>query len=192
MSGLLGYLLVLAPIAAVAYVVWAYRKRRGDEAARSQERLVTMMGLAQAPGAMAGARNESPGVAAPVVPPRAGAWARRERFLTQPETLLYYVLKAGLPGHEIFARVSLAALVKAEGAAAAELERRAAGHDLDFVVCDKSLRVLAAIRLDRPAQPEPLIVRQCLHAAGIRLVSVRPDALPRREQIRPLVYGEAA
>lgn len=192
----MGYLFFLVPVAVVFYVVWAYRKRRAGGLARSQERMAEMVGLARAPGAgvaPAVARNVPTVPVAPVVPPRAGAWAARERFLSQPETLLYYVLKAGLPGHEVFARVSLAALVQAtERAGAAELERRVAGHELDFVVCDKNLRLVAAIRLDRPGQAEPLIVRQCLHAAGIKLVSIRPDALPRREQIRPLVYGEAA
>jgi hypothetical protein len=36
---------------------------------------------------------------------------RRERFLSQPETLVYYLLRTGMAGYEVFPRVSLASVV---------------------------------------------------------------------------------
>ena len=119
--------------------------------------------------------------------------AARPRFLTQPETLLFYVLKAGLPDHEIFPRVSLASVLgAAENTPPSALTARSpARHEIDFVICDKSMQVVAAVQLDaQPGRQETQVVNQRLSAAGIRLVRFNPAALPRREQVRALIFGQ--
>ena len=204
MSSAVGYLFVLVPVIGIAYVVWAYGKKNAEKQARSQERMAALVGISKHAGATPGAARKEHTAAVGASKPAdfsaaaaaAAVVARRERFLSQSETLLYYVLKAGLPGHEVFPRVRLASLLGAPEHAsgqALELHQRIARHDLDFVVCDKSMRVIAAIQLNghAPIQGKEL-VSQWLNAAGIRLVIVRPDAPPRREQVHALIYGPSA
>ena len=121
----------------------------------------------------------------------------RERFLGQAETLLYYLLKTGLPGYEVFASVSLAAVINASGSGHEREQqlRRLAQYRLDFVVCDKSMRIIAVVEVDSAVAAvgagEQQFKADCLKRAGIRLVRVNPAALPKREQMRALVGGPA-
>jgi hypothetical protein len=147
-----------------------------------------------APGSAGAVRAAIAIAPSPAAAPAAPV-ASRERFLTQPETLAYYLLKAGLPGYEIFPHVGLASvLVIPEAATGHSLDqaRRAGRYELDFVVCDKNMRVVAAVRLNgRPAGTDGEWAEGRLAAAGIRVVKVNPAALPRREQMGALVLGRA-
>jgi uncharacterized protein DUF2726 len=189
MNVVLWYLLLLVPVAAIAYVVWAYRKRSAEREAASRERYASLAGI---PPAAAGAARNEP--AAPVVPSKpaitaAAPIARRERFLTQPETLLYYLLKAGLPEHEVFPRVSLALVIEST-LPLAPADAWSSRQVLDFAICDKKMQVVAAVQIDgRAARPEVEILGQRLSAAGIRLVRVDPAVLPKREEVRGLMLG---
>jgi hypothetical protein len=190
------FLLVLAAAAAVAYFIWDFRRKAAARAVASSKRVEEML-RAQTPG---GDRAETPPAAVPAdassasknAPASAAALPARERFLGQPETLLYYLLKASLPDHEVFANVSLASVVGSP-AGASERERRLAPYHLDFVVCDKNMHIIAAIDVDTAGAADSVGERQfkadCLKQAGIRLVRVSPAALPRREQVYSLVCG---
>ena len=71
-------------------------------------------------------------------------------------------------------------------------ERPPARHEIDFVICDKSMQVVAAVQLDtQPGRQETQVVNQRLSAAGIRVVRFTPGALPRREQVRALIFGQS-
>jgi len=135
---------------------------------------------------------------APAAVPAAGAAAVRERFLGQHETLLYLVLKTGLPDHEIFANVSLASVMAlpAGGAEREQQLRRLAPYQLDFVVCDKSMHVVAVVDVETAGGADAAGIQQFkadyLKRAGIRLVRVNPAAMPRRDQVRALIVGGAA
>jgi len=188
------YLLLLTPVFAIVYVLWAYRNKAAAKEAASRERLTALVGIVEgARAAGSAARKEQTAAPAVVSKPATDAArpAVRPRFLTQPETLMYYVLKAGLPDHEIFPRVSLASVIAAAEniPPSALAERRPARHEIDFVICDKSMQVVAAVQLD--AQPGRQDVNQRLSAAGIRLVRFNPAALPRREQVRTLIFGQS-
>jgi len=197
MSSALGLLLLLAPVGAIAWVIWAYQRKAGAKDARSRERVAALMALRPGSAAASGSPRVA-AVAAQGVPRSAAAasGATRERFLTQPETLAYYLLKAGLPRHEIFARVDLAALLAApetDAGRASDPQRLDVRHyELDFVVCDKAMRVVAAVSLDdQPGKPGGEWVQGRLAGAGVRFVRVNPAALPQREQIAVLVLGSA-
>ena len=189
MSTFVWYLFLLVPVVAVAYVIWAYRKRTADKEARSRERLVALVGVPHG----AGAPRQQPVAAAAAQPATAVAPAAAVSLLTPPERLLYYVLKAGLPDHEIFPHVSLASVLGAPAGAsgpALDPQRGLARQDIDFVVCDKNMRVAAAIVLNDQARglgAESL--SRALASTGIRLVTVNAAALPRREQVRAVIYG---
>jgi hypothetical protein len=196
MSTALVYLFILLPVVAIAWIIWSYRRKAGHKEARSREREMELIGLLQgdkaprpAPAAPAPAAV-SPAAPAPV--PRAAVTAtRRERFLSQPETLIYYLLRAGMAGYEVFPRVSLGSVVaSAQPAGRPGAQSPPNTHDLDFVVCDKSMRIVAAVQMaGRLAQPDSARVERNLAAAGIRLVTIDPKALPKREQLGALILG---
>jgi intracellular sulfur oxidation DsrE/DsrF family protein len=201
---------MVAAVAIMGYAVWNFQKKTAAREAAAQQRFAELLRggqSASAPAPAASASTSAPAShavpAAPAVatPPAAApaaavaAVAARERFLGQLETLLYLVLKTGLPDHEIFANVSLAAVV-ALPANSSERElqlRRLAPYQLDFVVCDKNMHVIAAVDIESAGGADAAGIQQFkadyLKRAGIRLVRVNPAAMPRRDQVRGLVVG---
>jgi uncharacterized protein DUF2726 len=207
---LLWLVFLLVCVAVIAYFVWDFRKKVAAREAASKQRFEELL-REQASGSARPAPPAAPAAApasraAPAAPaaaavsaaapvPATAAAAARERFLGQHETLLYLLLKTGLPDHEIFASVSLAS-VMALPAGAAEREqqlRRLAPYQLDFVVCDKSMHVVAVVDMETAGGADAAGVQQFkadyLKRAGIRLVRVNPAAMPRRDQVRGLVVG---
>ena len=188
-------LLLLAGVGGIAVLVWSYRKKAVARETASRERFEDMLRARPAPAPASDAplaAAPTPGVAPVAKAPAAApgvASSARERFLGQRETLLYRLLKAGIPDHEIFANVALASVV---GSRNEQETRRLAQYRLDFVVCDKGMKVVAAVGLEAAAIQSPgeqHFIAECLKAAGIGLVRLNPAALPRREEIRALVCG---
>ncbi len=186
------FLLVVAGVTGI--VVWDLRRKAAAREAASKKRFEEMFqartAAASAPGAPAAVASllaASPETRAPVA---SAAPSARDRFLGQRETLLYRLLKAGIPDHEIFANVALPSVV---GGRSEHEARRLAQYRLDFVVCDKSMRVVAAVEIEpaggMQALGEHRFVADCLKAAGVNVVRLNPAALPRREEIRAVVCG---
>ena len=121
----------------------------------------------------------------------AAAGERRNRFLTHSETLVYLLLRSGIPGHEVFPRASLASVIEnLPPAAGSSMDAAANPHALDFVICDRRMRIVAAVQLEgRLSGPERARVEATLGAAGIRLVTFDVRALPKRDQVSALVLG---
>jgi len=195
------YLYLLVSAIGIVYVVWILRKKAAEKASASKARFEQLFG---APEQGPGVRDPGPAVspaggAATVAkaPVRAAAFVAKEQFLGQSEATFYRLLKAGVPDHEVFAHVTLASVVGVpdgvSGNAREQQLRRLAQYQLDFVVCDKSLRVIAAVELDSARAADAAGVQRfkadCLKAAGIRLVRVNPSEPPRREDIRSLITG---
>ena len=200
------YLFLLFAAGIIFFGVWSSRKQIAAREAASKARFERMLRAPVQPDApaepapTAAAASPSAPIATLAVPAPAKAPAAvlaRERFLGQAETLLYYLLKTGLPGYEVFASVSLAAVINASGGGHEREQqlRRLAQYRLDFVVCDKSMRIIAVVEVDSAVAAvgagEQQFKADCLKRAGIRLVRVNPAALPKREQIRALVGGPA-
>ena len=185
---LIYYLLALVPFALLGYVLWAYQHKAAEE------RLALLM--AESQRGTAGAEAESgaaPASKAETLRP-GPPWVARERFLSQAEAVVYYLLKSALRrDHEIYVHVALASVV-AVGKTVPGFEReqrlqRLGQHELNFVICDKDLRVVAAIDLHREANAsEREFIAQCLKSAAIRLIQLDPASLPKRDGIRALVY----
>jgi uncharacterized protein DUF2726 len=202
-------LVLVGVVAGIAYSIWNYRKKSAAREAASQQRFAELLREqaassgrpVPAPAAPAPApsptpvSHAAPAAAAPAPVPAPAAGAARERFLGQHETLLYLLLKTGLPDHEIFANVSLASVVAlpATGSEREQQLRRLAPYHLDFVVCDKSMHIVAAVDMETAGGADAAGIHQFkadyLKRAGIRLVRVNPAAMPRREQVRALVVG---
>jgi hypothetical protein len=197
------YLFLLAVAGGIVFAIWNYRRKAVASKAASEARFEQMFkGRAQtpassqpsspaaAPASESSAAVEAPAATAPPPP------AATQCFLGQAESLFYYLLKAGLPGFEVFAGVSLARVVGApgEGQDREQQLRRLYQYQLDFVICDKSMRVVAVVDVESAAGAETAgdqrFKSDILRQAGIRVVRVNPAALPRREQIRALISGE--
>lgn len=189
---------LLVPVGAIAYIFWAYQKKIAQKNAASNERYRQLFAddpRTSTPPAEAPASGGT-GIAVPafpLAPPQdAAAYSSKARLLSPPETLLYYVLKAGLPDHVIFAHVNLAAVVEVpqtvRGYDREQQQRRLARHRVDFVVCDKNTNVVAVAEFET-ADESAAFKTACLKTAGIRHIPVNPAAIPRRDSIRPLIYG---
>ena len=192
------YLFLLVAAGVIAVFVWDYRRKAARREAASKERFGQMF-KERLPAAQPPVSSPVPPAAvtgaAPKTPPVAAL--PKGCFLGQAGTLIFRLLKAELPGHEVFANVTLASVVgvpdSLAGSAREQQLRRLAQYQIDFVVCDKDLRVIAAVELDTAQGADAAGVQRfkadCLKAAGIRLVRVHPSAPPRREGIRALLYG---
>jgi hypothetical protein len=190
-------LFLLLVVIAIAILVWDVRRKIAAREVASKRRFEEML-LAKS---AAPASPAAPQVPAPVPPAAtsakptspAAAISAKGRFLGQSETLIYRLLKAGLPDHEIFANVTLASVIAGGNEQEA---RRLSQYRIDFVVCDKGMRVVAVVEIERIggalATGEQHFVADRLKAAGIGLVRLNPLAPPRRDQIRALVCGQSA
>jgi Protein of unknown function (DUF2726) len=185
------YLLLLAPFVAIPILWWHYRGRMAAKDSMSDARWQEIVVSSTADPAVVPVAA----VAAPLLP-RAG-FARRERLLDPAQTVLYYVLKNGLPDHEVMPRVGLAQVLDVPAEVAdSEREQRLrslAQHTVDFVVCNKALQVVAVI--DLPVQEPALMTpaqdfkSRIFSQAGIRYLRLSRKALPKRDAVRVLVLG---
>lgn len=190
------FLFLLAVAGGVAFAIWNFHRKTAARKFASEARFEKIFkGPAQVPAnpppAAAPAESSAPAKA----PPAASATppAAAQRFLGQAESLLYYLLKAGLPDSEVFAGVSLARVVGAAGEGREQQLRRLAQYQLDFVVCDKNMQVVAVVEVESAAGADAAgdrrVKSDLLKQAGIRLIRINPSALPQREQIRILIDG---
>jgi hypothetical protein len=197
------YLFLLAVAGGVGFSIWNFRRKAAASKAASEARfeqilkeraLLPASAQPSSPAAASTSRSADPAKAP--APTAATPPAGTPRFLGQAESLLYYLLKAGLPGFEVFAGVSLARVVGATGNGRdRELQaRRLSQYQLDFVICDKSMRVVAVVDVESAAGAatagDESFKSEILGQAGIRVVRVNPAAPPRREQVRVLITGE--
>jgi hypothetical protein len=199
---LLWYVLLLATVGVAVYAVWSYRKKAAARKAAGEARLEKL--LKEQAQLASGLQPPIPSAAEPSSSekaPPATATAQpvaAERFLGKAESLLYYLLRSGLPDAEVFAGVSLARVLGATGNGRDREQqlRRLSQYQLDFVVCDKSMRVVAVVEVETAAGAEAAgdqrFKSDLLKQAGIRVVRINPAELPRREQIGALINAGPA
>lgn len=189
------FLFLLAAAGGVAFAIWNFHRKTAARKAASEARFEKIFkGPAQVPAsAPPASAAESSALAKTPLVAAAAQPAAAQRFLGQAESLVYYLLKAGLRDFEIFAGVSLARVVGAagEGREREQQLRRLSGYQLDFVVCDKSMQVVAVVEIEAAAGADAAGDRRfksdLLKQAGIRLVRVNPAELPRPDEMRTLI-----
>src|SRR6266850_638941 len=121
------------------------------------------------------ATPDAPAVTVPV---------RRDHFLSGAVKLAFFVCKAGLKDHHVFAHVQLAALA-ADSASDAALAR----GSVDLVVCNPAMSVVAAIDVIGPEGRAPDATKgDYLRSLGIRYLRLSAKTLPKPEEIRALLY----
>jgi cytochrome c-type biogenesis protein CcmH/NrfF len=206
-------ILVAILVAAVAYIVLTVRRARREHQARSEERAAAM--LLALHGAQAQPRVETTTVgpvtittatvtAAARVENEAEASAapsplvalRRARLLTDPQRLLYLVLRAALPDHVVMANMRMIDLLDVPaGPEAVERDPRLSAllhQRLDCVVCSNDLTPLAALVVYTAAMPGAELEQakaDALRELGIRFLRFRADSLPRPAEMRAVVLG---
>jgi len=132
-----------------------------------------------------------------------GLYLLRPRFLSKAENVVYLLLKAAFPRHEIFARVRLADVLQVKiGPQGMERLRaflKIANQHVGFVVCDRDMTIVAIVDAKEPEQVQnprdqklEIIKQRCLQAAQVKYLCVYPPTLPRYRELREQVLGPAA
>ena len=121
---------------------------------------------------------------------------RRPRLLTDPQRLLYLVLRAALPDHVVMANMRMIDLLEVPaGPEAVERDPRLSAllhQRLDCVVCRNDLTPLAALGVypaSMPGAQQEQAKSDALRELGIRFLRFRADSLPRPAEMRALVLG---
>src|SRR5262252_1240880 len=132
-----------------------------------------------------------------------GLYLLRPRFLSKVEGIVYTLLKAAFPRHEIFARVRLADVLQVkigpQGMERLRAFRKIANQHVGFVVCDRDMTIVAIVDAKEPEQVQnprdqklEIIKQRCLQAAQVKYICVYPPTLPRYRELRAQVLGPAA
>lgn len=129
---------------------------------------------------------------APVAAPLAAApspelnGTARNAFLAGPAKLAFFVLRAGLPDHLVFANTRVSDLLDDNGASALS------NLKIDLLVCDKELAIVAAIDVDGGPAGEAAErqKQQSLQAAGIRYLRFAPGAIPKPTEVRRVIFEQ--
>ncbi len=132
-----------------------------------------------------------------------GLYLLRPRFLSKAESVVYLLLKAAFPRHEIFARVRLADVLQVkigpQGMERLRAFRKIANQHVGFVICDRDMTILAIVDSREPDtvvnprdQKLEIIKQRCLQAAQVKYLCVYPPLLPRYRELREQILGPAA
>jgi Protein of unknown function (DUF2726) len=132
-----------------------------------------------------------------------GLYLLRPRFLSKAENVVYLLLKAAFPRHEIFARVRLADVLQVkigpQGMERLRAFRKIANQHVGFVVCDRDMTIVAIVDAREPEQVQnprdqklEIIKQRCLQAAQVKYLCVYPPTLPRYRELREQILGPAA
>jgi hypothetical protein len=132
-----------------------------------------------------------------------GLYLLRPRFLSKAESVVYLLLKAAFPRHDIFARIRLADVLQVkigpQGMERLRAFRKIANQHVGFVVCDRDMTIVAIVDSKEPDQvinPRDqkleIIKQRCLQAAQVKYICVYPPQLPRYRELREQILGPAA
>lgn len=132
-----------------------------------------------------------------------GLYLLRPRFLSKAESVVYLLLKAAFPRHEIFARVRLSDVLQVkigpQGMERLRAFRKIANQHVGFVICDRGMAIVAIVDAKEPDtvtnprdQKLEIIKQRCLQAAQVKYICVYPPQLPRYRELREQILGPAA
>ena len=132
-----------------------------------------------------------------------GLYLVRPRFLSKAEGVVYLLLKAAFPRHEIFARVRLADVLQVkigpQGMERLRAFRKIANQHVGFVICGRDMAIVAIVDAKEPEtminprdQKLEIIKQRCLQAAQVKYICVYPPQLPRYKELREQILGPAA
>ena len=131
-----------------------------------------------------------------------GLYLLRPRFLSKSENIVFLLLKAAFPRHEVFARVRLADVLQVkigpQGMERLRAFRKIANQHVGFVVCDRDMTIVAIVDakeadqiIDPRDQKLETIKQRCLQAAQVKYICIYPPQLPRYRELREQILGPA-
>jgi hypothetical protein len=192
------YLIAVVWIALMVGIISTYTRKQRRRAREREQHLAGMLvELKASAKADAAAFAAAEATAADAKAAANPDFRRKQRLLPQPAALVYYIFRAGLPDHEIFAGMALNDVLElateVQPLRREPLQCKLADQRLDFVVCNKQLEIVAAVVVCAntaagPGDQQPFL-NQSLQAAGVRLVQIDPASLPRHHQVHALIYG---
>lgn len=131
---------------------------------------------------------------------RAPPFRMRDRLLDKAATLALYAIRAAVPDHEVFARVSLAELLDVSesvpGYDRAQRLKKLAPLTVDFAVANKAMQLVAVIDLEdahATAEQRELqrLKAEYLRGFPVRHLTFSRAQLPRYQAIRQLLQATA-
>jgi hypothetical protein len=182
---------------------------------------ITALGIAVVVGLVRRRRAENPNTRSGLDAPSAALWTEgettrllssaelpglylvRPRFLSKAEGMVYLLLRAAFPRHEIFARVRLADVLQVkigpQGMERLRAFRKIANQHIGFVIVDRDMTIVAIVDAKEPDtivnprdQKLEIIKQRCLQAAQVKYICVYPPQLPRYKELREQVLGSTA
>lgn len=132
-----------------------------------------------------------------------GLYLLRPRFLSKAEGVVFLLLKAAFPRHEIFARIRLADVLQVkigpQGMERLRAFRKIANQHIGFVICDRDMTIVAIVDakeadqvIDPRDQKLETIKQRCLQAAQVKYVCIFPPQIPRYRELREQILGPAS
>lgn len=188
-SGIALFALAIAALG-IAVVVGLVRRRRAENP--------NTKGGLDAPSAAMWTEGETTRLLSSAELP--GLYLVRPRFLSKAEGMVYLLLRAAFPRHEIFARVRLADVLQVkigpQGMERLRVFRKIADQQVSFLLCDRDMTILAIIDTREPdavvnprEQKLEVIKQRCLQAAQVKYVCIHPPQLPRYRELREQILG---
>ena len=176
---------------AIAIVIGLTRRRRAGGGARSPDGPNTVVQWTEGETTRLLSSAELPGL-----------YLLRPRFLSKVEGVVYMLLKAAFPRHEIFARIRLSDVLQVkigpQGMERLRAFRKIANQHVGFVLCDRDMTILAIIDTKEPDvvvnprdQKLEMIKQRCLQAAQVKYICIYPPQLPRYRDLREQILGPA-
>ncbi len=203
------YLLPVVVVVMVVVLVWNYRRQAAAREAASAERMKALLGKGAGDAVVSpvdiqlktvGARNVSRAPLQSVVkskPQVVSGFVARAQLIPAEYVPIYRLLQSALPQHEIYPCASLKVFVQiAEnltGFAREAQERRLADAAVDFLICDKTFKPLAAIHCGAgragKAAEMAAFAAACVASVGMRWLELSPEAPPAPDALRAQVLG---
>jgi hypothetical protein len=163
----------------IEQIIAAYRREKGVGGAQLAMQRPPVKSAPTAPAQVAV-------VQAALVKPKAS-------FLSGPNKLLFLVLKAALPDHQIFVNVRLVDAVQIAGQPPTPQARaQLAQARVDFVICNTQLAVVALLDITDGNRADDPLKRQIepqITGSGGRYLRIAPTAIPKPAEARTLVCG---
>jgi hypothetical protein len=169
---------------------------------RLAEAMMAAQGAAMARTAAGTGRATSARTSAGLMPDaailRAPPFRMRDRLLDKAATLALYAIRAAVPDHEVFVRVSLAELFEVPESAhaydRAQRLKKLAPFTVDFAVATKAMQLVAVIDLeDAHATAEQRELQKAkaeyLRAFPVRHLTFSRAQLPKYQDIRQLLQS---
>lgn len=200
------FLVLLIGVVVIAVFVWNYRRQAAAREAASAERMKAFLDAARttSPPGQAPASPRAPQAQPAVQPtvatarprPEVSGVSARAAFMSAQHAACYAAIKSALPEYEVFARVSLAAFMapadNLAGFAREAQERRLADAVVDFLVCDKAFKSIAAVQCGAKhgkAAETAAFAAACVQSSGLRWVEVESQSVVGGADLRRRVLG---